>query len=124
RQGLDPRARREDHVRGLEDALAALAGRAVLAGLADADLVRPVAAAATLDPRHLVLRDQRLHAGPHALDDGIASGGELGVVDLRLTGQVQAEVLGMPDTVGECSRLEQGLGRDAPAMEACAADLV
>ena len=93
-------------------------------GLRVIELGDSVEAAATLDPRHLVLRDQRLHAGPHALDDGIASGGELGVVDLRLTGQVQPEVLGMPDTVGECSRLEQGLGRDAAAMQACAADLV
>ena len=51
RQRLDPRAGREDDVGRLQDALAALARRAVLAGLADPDLLRPVEAAAALRSR-------------------------------------------------------------------------
>ena len=83
RQRLDPRAGGEDHVGRLEDAVAALAGRAVLAGLADADLVRALEAAAALDPGDLVLVDQGLEAGPQPLHDLVAAGGHLGVVDAR-----------------------------------------
>ena len=123
-QALDARAGREDDIGRLEDALAALAGRPVLAGLADADLLRAVEAAAAVDPGHLVLVDERLEPGPHPLHDLVAPGGHLGVVDDGLAGERQAEVLGVADLVGEGGRLEQRLGRDAAAVEARAADLV
>ena len=71
-QRLHARAGGEDDVRGLEDALAAGARRAVLAGLQDADLVGAVEPAATLDPGHLVLVDEALEPGPHPLDDRVA----------------------------------------------------
>ena len=45
------------------------------------------------------------------------------VVDGRIAGHVDAEVLGVADPLGERRGLEQGLGRDAAAVEARAADL-
>src|SRR6185369_16845437 len=124
RQRLDPRAGGEDHVVRLEEPVATLAGRAVLAVLADADLRRALEAAAALDPGDLVLVDQRLEAGPEALHDLVAAGGHLDEVDLRLAGQLQPEVLRVPDALREGGRFEQRLRRDAPAMEARPADLV
>ena len=47
-----------------------------------------------------------------------------GVVDDGLAGDVDAEVLGVADALGEGGRLEERLGRDAAAVEARAADLV
>ena len=123
-KALHARAGRDDDVGRLQDALAALAGRAVLGGLEDADLLRPVEAAAAGDPGHLVLVDQGLEPGPHPLHDLVAAGGHLRVVDDGLAGERQAEVLGVADVLGEGGRLEQRLGRDAAAMEARAADLV
>ena len=76
------------------------------------------------DPGDLVLVDQRLQAGPESLDDLVAAGGHLDVVDLGLAGELQAEVLRVPDAIGEGGRFEQRLGRDAAAVEARPADLV
>ena len=59
------------------------ARRAVLAGLADADLARTVEPAAAGDPGHLVLVDEGLEPGPHPLDDRVAPGGHRRVVDRR-----------------------------------------
>ena len=61
-QRLDPRAGGEDHVRGVQDPLAAAAGLAVLARLADPDLARTVEPAAAGDPGDLVLVDEGLEA--------------------------------------------------------------
>ena len=72
----------------------------------------------------LFLSMRRLEAGPHPLHDLVAPGGHLGVVDDGLAGQVQAEVLGMADLLGEGGQFEERLGRDAAAVEARAADLV
>ena len=123
-QRLDPRAGRDDDVGRVQDAIAALAGRPVLAGLADPDLARAVQAAAALDPRDLVLVDEGLEPGPHPLHDGVPAGRHRRVVDDRLAGERQAVVLGVLDAVGERRRFEERLGRDAPAMEARPADLV
>ena len=57
-QRLHPRPGREDDVGRVQDAVAAAAGCAVLAGLADPDLARPVEPAAAGDPGHLVLVDE------------------------------------------------------------------
>jgi hypothetical protein len=123
-QRLDPRTRGEDHVGGIEHALAAGARRAVLTGLVDPDLLRAIEPAATLDPGDLVLGDEALEPGPHPLHDGIAASGHRGVVDLGLARQVEAELLGVADPIDEAGGLEQRLGRDAAAVQACAADLV
>ena len=108
----------------LQDAVAAGARGPVLARLADADLARPVEPAAAGDPGHLVLVDERLEAGPHPLDHGVAPGGHRRVVDVHVAGHDHAVVLGVADAVGEGRRFEQRLGRDAAAVEARAADLV
>ena len=83
RQRLDPRAGGDDDVRGVQDAVAAGARRAVLARLADLDLARTVEPSAAGDPGHLVLVDEGLEPGPQALDHGVAPGGHRRVVDDR-----------------------------------------
>ena len=57
-------------------------------------------------------------------EDGVAPGGHRRVVHGRLARQRQPEFLGVAHAVGKRGGLEQGLGRDAAAMEAGAADLV
>ena len=76
------------------------------------------------DPGDLVLVDQRLQAGPEPLHDLVAAGGHLDEVDLGVAGELQAEVLRVPDAIGEGGRFEQRLRRDAAAVEARPADLV
>ena len=124
RQRLHARAGREDDVRRLEDALAPAAGRPVLAVHLDPDGGGAVEAAATRDPGHLVLVDEGLEARPHPLHDLVAAGGHPRVVDDRVAGKVDAEVLGVPDPLGEGGQFEEGLGGDAASMEAGPADLV
>ena len=87
-------------------------------------LLGTVEPAAAGDPGDLVLVDEGLEPGPHPLDDLVAPGGHRRVVDGRLARQDDAVVLGVADAVGEGRRFEQGLGRDAAAMQARAADLV
>ena len=64
-QRLDPRPGGEDDVGRVEDALAAGAGRAVLARLADPDLARAVEPAAAVDPGDLVLVDRGVLSPVH-----------------------------------------------------------
>ncbi len=123
-QRLDPRAGREDDVGRLEDALAAGPGRAVFAGLADADPLRTVEPTTTGDPRDLVLVDERLESGPHPLDDRVPPGRHRRVVDDGLAGERQPVVLGVTHAIGEGGQFEERLGRDAATVQAGAPDLV
>lgn len=111
RQRLRHGAGREQHVTAL-DALAVHVDRG-----------RGRQTALTLDVRHLAGRDQTLQTLVQTGDDPVLVLVDRGYVD-ALEGGLDAELLALAGLVGDLARVQQGLGGDAPTVQAGTADLV
>lgn len=80
-------------------------------------------AALTLDVRHLAGGDKSLQALVQAGDDAVLVLVDPGHVD-ALEGGLHTELLALAGLVGDLARVQQGLGGDAPPVQAGTADLV
>src|SRR5580765_985607 len=96
---------------------------ALVAGASDLDGARANQRSVAGDDRDLAAGDQSLQTlvepGDHAVLVGV-DGFEVNSLERRRN----SELAGLPDRVGDLTRVPQGLGRDASAVQERAADLV
>src|SRR5919106_3773386 len=113
-QGIDGRAGGDQNVLRFELLLAVIGLHLYLLGFDEA--------AYTVVDGYLVLLHQALHAAPELVDDLFTTLCRLRVVELYLA-DLDPEIFAVSGVVQEMGRLEQGFGRDAAGVQACASEM-